>query len=64
VKAYKEILESDGLLLVPILGSLADMPLSSEERDDIVAIAQVETSTVYIYSFISSNNAFLLCRIY
>ncbi|CAK4082105.1 unnamed protein product [Aphanomyces euteiches] len=36
IQAYRDLLETDGALVVPILGSLADMPLSPEQQNQVV----------------------------
>ncbi|KAF0685642.1 Aste57867_22478 [Aphanomyces stellatus] len=38
IQAYRDLLESDGSLVVPILGSLADMPLTPDQQNDVVTV--------------------------
>ncbi|ETW06170.1 hypothetical protein, variant 1 [Aphanomyces invadans] len=38
--AYRDLLESDSTLVVPILGSLADMPLTPDQQNAVVTMTQ------------------------
>ncbi|KDO34088.1 hypothetical protein SPRG_01362 [Saprolegnia parasitica CBS 223.65] len=46
LQAYKDLLESDSALLVPLLGSLVDMPLSPSQQNDIVLLAHTMLDSV------------------
>ncbi|OQS00239.1 hypothetical protein THRCLA_06108 [Thraustotheca clavata] len=46
LQAYKELLESDGALLVPLLGSLVDMPLTPAQQNEIVYMAHTIIDSV------------------
>ncbi len=44
-EAYKELLQSDRSLLVPVLGSLSDLPLSADQRAQVRELALVRNQT-------------------
>lgn len=46
VDAYLELLASDRALLVPILGSLADMPLDFHDKGRVIDATQVPLASV------------------
>ncbi|OQR87690.1 hypothetical protein ACHHYP_08190 [Achlya hypogyna] len=46
LQAYKDLLECDGALLVPLLGSLVDMPLTPAQQNDVVGLAHALIDSV------------------
>ncbi|EQC31000.1 hypothetical protein, variant [Saprolegnia diclina VS20] len=46
LQAYKDLLECDSALLVPLLGSLIDMPLSPSQQNEIVLLAHTMLDSV------------------
>lgn len=47
MEAYLELLSSDRLLLVPILGSLADLPLDAADKSAVLDATEVVHVCVY-----------------
>jgi hypothetical protein len=41
IETYLDLLASDRALLVPILGSFAEMPLNVEEKTQVIDVVQV-----------------------
>lgn len=72
-EAYIELLSSDRSLLVPILGSLADLPLDAADKSavldatEVILLVYIRIASIYLIltaSLTSIYDCFLLCSAY
>ncbi len=50
IDAFKELLSTDRTLLVPIIGSIAELALPKQVKQEIVELNQVDIIVYNIYS--------------